>query len=257
MDEQYLLTTPENVPISYELAGLGSRFLAALLDILIISVVELGLFFGTLFLTGFVFGFFRLPSSATTTLFAILLLLSFALILGYPLLFEIAWNGQTPGKRKVGIRIIQDCSSPLTATAAVIRNVMRLIDFLPAYYIIGAVTMLIDGKSRRLGDIAAGTVCVKERRDTATYRRALPINASENHQIDAGSDFPNLGRLSYDERHLIGEYLLRRDQLAPEAAHGLAMRIATRIAAKLDIEPVDETPEDFLVRVAAAMDRRP
>ncbi len=152
MDDQYLLTTPENVSISYELAGVGSRFVAALPDGPIIFAVEAGLFI----MAAIASTVGPSWSAFATAAFAIALLLSFATLLGYPMLFEIVWNGQTPGKRKTGIRIVQDNGRPLTATAAIIRNVVRLVDFLPAYYIIGTVVMIIDRLTTKLGLELAG-----------------------------------------------------------------------------------------------------
>jgi len=127
LDDRYVLTTPENVPISYDLAGIGSRFVAALLDGLLLLAVELGLLLAVVVVN--TAG--KLDSSLSGWTIAIWMLVSFALVFGYPLVFEIVWNGQTPGKRRAGIRIVLDDGGPITALAAVIRNTVRLADFLP------------------------------------------------------------------------------------------------------------------------------
>ncbi len=255
MDEQYLLATPENVPISYDLAGLGSRFVAALLDSLIMLAIQAGLLTISL-VTPAATASMRLLPDLATWIFAIGMLLSFLFLVCYPLLFEIAWNGQTPGKRKTGIRIIQDDGGPITPSAAVIRNLVRLVDFLPAYYIIGALAMLIDSKGRRLGDMAAGTVCVRERRDVAADNLAPRAPGRRRRRVWPGrAPLDNLTHLSHEDCYLVKEYLLRRNKLAPGAAHSLAERIASRIAAKLDIELADESVEDFLARVGSELER--
>lgn len=247
MDEHYLLPTPENVPITYEIAGVGSRFVAALLDNLIIVAVQIGLFV--------VAGVVAAPSPALgTSALAIALLFSLAAMFGYPLLFEIVWNGQTPGKRMIGIRLVRGDGGPITGMAAVIRNVVRLIDFLPVYYIIGMIVMLIDRKSRRLGDLAAGTICVKERRDVTVDRLVAPRRELLSDQPIGGGDFDHLDRLSYDDRHLVQEYLIRRDQMTSAAAEELATRIASRLATKLEVE-LAESADRFLERLGAALER--
>ncbi len=252
MDDRYVLTTPENVPISYDLAGIGSRFVAALLDGLLLLAVELGLLLAVVVVN--TAG--KLDSSLSGWTIAIWMLVSFALVFGYPLVFEIVWNGQTPGKRRAGIRIVLDDGGPITALAAVIRNTVRLADFLPSYYIIGIIVMLVDSKSRRLGDMAAGTICVKERHDFTPDSLVLESENSEAEEPPGYADFLNIQRLSYDDYHLIKEYLLRRDGLAPDVARGLARRIAERIASKLEVDLKDEPPPDFLDRVGAALGRR-
>ncbi|MEK7327557.1 MAG: RDD family protein, partial [Chloroflexota bacterium] len=96
-------------------------------------------------------------------LVAIFGLISFAFFWGYYILFEMLWNGQSPGKRWVGLRVIRTDGTPITLTESIIRNLVRLVDFLPAYYGVGVVTMFINEQSRRLGDLAAGTLVVHDR----------------------------------------------------------------------------------------------
>src|SRR3972149_2307839 len=109
LDQEYQLATPENVPITYELAGIGSRFVAALLDYLIMMAIQIGvtIIIGIAFaVAAFAAGFFRVDLAPNLGAWlAIVLVAYLAITLGYPLFFEIAWNGQTPGKRKTGIRV--------------------------------------------------------------------------------------------------------------------------------------------------------
>lgn len=262
LDGRYVMTTPENIAISYELAGLGSRFLAAMLDGLVILVIQLGLIFlamiasmagATLATLGF---WDRFSSVFTASVVALVILLAFASLLGYPLLFEIIWNGQTPGKRMTGIRVVRDDGSPVTPLATVIRNVVRLADFLPAYYVIGVVVMLVDRKARRLGDMAAGTICVKERPDMIPDDLTADLLEGEEDEPAPEGGLSDLSRLSYDDYHLVKEYLLRSNGLAPAPAHNLAVQIAGQMAAKLGVELGEESPEDFLFRVGVALERQ-
>src|SRR5262249_33255826 len=106
-------------------------------------------------------------SGDTTTglawLLAVFGLVAFAFLWGYYIFFEMAWNGQSPGKRWVGLRVMRLDGTPLTLSESIIRNLVRLVDFLPAYYGVGVVAMFISSQSRRLGDLAAGTVVVHDR----------------------------------------------------------------------------------------------
>jgi uncharacterized RDD family membrane protein YckC len=156
-DEFLSIDTPENVVFGYEVVGIGSRFLAALVDTTIIALLLTAVYA----LIGFAF-FRNTDSSSNSFLIALLSLISFAFFWGYYIFFEMRWNGSSPGKRLVGIRVIRGDGTPITLAESVIRNLIRLVDFLPALYGLGLVTMFIDGKARRLGDLAANTLVVRE-----------------------------------------------------------------------------------------------
>jgi hypothetical protein len=98
----------------------------------------------------------------TNWIAAILGFLAFLILWGYYIFFEMRWSGQTPGKQRVGIRVIRVDGTPISLTESLIRNLIRLIDFLPISYGVGVVTMFISSQSRRLGDLAAGTIVVWE-----------------------------------------------------------------------------------------------
>ncbi|MEO8288213.1 MAG: RDD family protein [Chloroflexota bacterium] len=167
MDEQITISTPEQVAFHYEMAGIGSRFVASLLDHLILVVAMVlvycamfSLLFGGLFSgsqSGEEFGF---------GLLAVLVLVEFLIFWGYFVLFELVWNGQTPGKRAGKLRVIRRDGQPVHAGEVMIRNLVRIVDFLPGFYGIGLVTMFIDKDARRLGDMAAGTIVVREGEQT-------------------------------------------------------------------------------------------
>src|SRR5579859_3126115 len=161
---EYSVLTPERVSLQYDIAGIGSRGAAAIVDTTIqyiaLGVILIALFAG---------------SAASNALFnaggsggaAVLLvgLLGLALLVvtnGYFTLFEILWNGQTPGKRMVGLRVIRENGYPMRPIDAVIRNLVRIVDWLPGVYGVGVLTMLFNSRSRRLGDFASGTIVVRE-----------------------------------------------------------------------------------------------
>lgn len=157
-DEFLNIDTPENVIFGYEVVGIGSRFLAALIDTTIIAV----LLVATNAILFYVFLRGQDGGMSSGFIVALLSLVSFAFFWGYYIFFEMRWNGSSPGKRQVGIRVIRADGTPITLAESVIRNLVRLVDFLPGAYGLGLVTMFIDSKARRLGDLAANTLVVRE-----------------------------------------------------------------------------------------------
>jgi len=159
--DDLVVSTPERVAFQYEIAGIGSRFLAQVVDVVVISVIQLAI----LLLAGALGGIFN--SGALAGL--VVILLSFILLVGYFLISEAAWNGQTLGKRVVRLRVVGDLGQPLSIGQAAIRNLVRIIDFLPVLYAVGIVTMFSNRRSKRLGDFAAGTLVVRDRERINLY----------------------------------------------------------------------------------------
>jgi uncharacterized RDD family membrane protein YckC len=162
MDEHLTISTPEQVAFHYEMAGIGSRFVASLLDHLImvtalvlVNCAMYGIFFGAL-----VRG--TADDASVYLVLALMVLISFSIFWGYFVLFETVWNGQTPGKRAGRLRVIRRDGQPVRAGEVMIRNLVRLVDFLPGFYGIGLIAMFINKDACRLGDLAAGTIVVRE-----------------------------------------------------------------------------------------------
>lgn len=260
MDERFTIETPENIAFDYEVAGIGSRFVAAFIDTL-----ALGLFMFLTLLGGTAFYnlLSLLSEDLATAGLGILLLAQFVIFWGYYIVFELVWQGQSPGKRLVGLRVIEVNGYPVTLFASVVRNLVRLIDFLPGFYGLGVIVMFLNSRARRLGDLAAGTVVVKERRDLTLARVVTTpslspagVNVDSGEQPRPVSDLPNLYRLTPDDDALIRDFLTRREGLTPARANDLAVQIANLIARKIEYQPGDSTrpepPEAFLHRVLAA-----
>jgi uncharacterized RDD family membrane protein YckC len=168
LDEKLLIDTPENITFGYEIAGIGSRFLAALVDTALIVLLQI-LVNGILLLVlvssldlGEAISSGNFASQSFSWIIALIGLISFFFFWGYYIFFEMLWNGQSPGKSLAKLRVIRADGTPITLTESIVRNLIRLIDFLPVYYGIGVVTMFINRQSRRLGDLAAGTLVVRE-----------------------------------------------------------------------------------------------
>ena len=244
------IDTPENVTFDYDVAGIGSRFLAALADSALIILLQI-LLFGSLFLIANIT--FDLTSDTVTSwMLAIAGILSFVFLWGYYIFFEILWNGQTPGKRWFGLRVIRVDGTPITASEAIIRNLVRIIDFLPSAYGVGVVTMFINTNSRRLGDLTAGTIVVHDREvkglgDIAPVRPAM-LNTWVTQQ-DIPEGFP-LERLSDYELQIIEEFLARRKDLSNRKA--LAQHILASIMNRLEI-PQESIPQNKPEEILAAI----
>lgn len=146
MDTLARVETPEGIVLSLRPAGLVSRTMAFLLDLLIRLALDLGI--------ALVFG------AAGKMGFGVILIGMFCVEWLYPILFELSRWGATPGKRSLGLRVVMDTGLPITPAAAITRNLLRVADFLPLAYGIGIVSMLLNRECKRLGDLAAGTLVV-------------------------------------------------------------------------------------------------
>ncbi|HEV2014395.1 MAG TPA: RDD family protein [Candidatus Dormibacteraeota bacterium] len=159
--DDLIISTPERVAFQYEIAGIGSRFLAQIVDSLIITAILIAI----TILAASLGGIF---SSGELALL-VEIILGFILLAGYFLISEAAWNGQTIGKRAARLRVVGDHGEPLTVGQAAIRNLVRIVDFLPFFYAIGMLTLFINGRGKRLGDFAAGTLVVRDRERISLY----------------------------------------------------------------------------------------
>jgi len=149
-----VVPTPERVTFQYPVAGPGSRFLAQLIDSLILTAILI-----VVYIVILVIGISLHDQQLTIVL---LILAGFVITFFYFLIAEATFAGQTPGKRALKLRVVGDQGQPITFSQALIRNLVRLVDFLPAYYGVGLVTLFINGRGKRLGDLAAGTLVVRE-----------------------------------------------------------------------------------------------
>src|ERR671911_803653 len=155
--------TPEHVTLDLEIAGVGSRALAALIDMLVLVGSALGVFIVLAIVAGF-------GVTVGSIGGALLMLGGFAVWTGYFILFEGLRQGQTPGKRMVGIRVVSDTGNAVSLSAAAARNLLRIADFLPPPYLIGALLVALHPRGKRLGDIVAGTVVARDRPTEAMAR---------------------------------------------------------------------------------------
>ena len=217
--DQLSIETPEQVALEFPLAGVGSRFLALAIDMLL--QVTIGL--AVLAAVSGAWSFLR-PRSGGPWFLAVMVIAAFLLFYGYFAGFEAFWHGQTPGKRLVGLRVLSVTGRPARIDEAILRNLLRVIDQLPGVYAIGIVTMLVSSRNQRLGDLAAGTVVVHE--------KALSAPVMTVARPAAGVAWTG-GTLTDAELLLVETFLQRRHEIDPGIRETRAHAIADRLRARL------------------------
>jgi uncharacterized RDD family membrane protein YckC len=234
MERSLDVRTPESIAITYELAGLGSRFLAVFVDF-VIQIVILIVATTIIAAIGGRHAGLKVASYPQAWLIAIYVFLTFLNFFGYFIIFEWWWRGQTPGKKAVGIRVVRDGGFPVDFITVTIRNVIRAIEFGLGFYLISAISTLVSKENKRLGDFAAGTIVVREGK-----RAARGYHPQEN---DA--------RLDRDERALVERYVERRAMLSGSARKRIAMELAQRLRPKFPEPALAQLDDDgFLLRIA-------
>jgi uncharacterized RDD family membrane protein YckC len=232
--EDLVVSTPERVSFAYDTATLGSRFLAQFLDLLVLSGSALALSVGFTALTALIP---PLQTADSWILFAWLVVVFVAMV-GYFPVSEAVWSGRTLGKLVMRLRVVDARGGPISVSQAIVRNLVRLVDFLPLYYAVGAVTMFINQRGQRLGDLAAGTVVVRERRAVSLPDLILASQrSSERVPTPAAGPAPQAvvggRRLEPALKRFVAAYAQRRWQLHPEHRSQLATRAADALRAAM------------------------
>jgi uncharacterized RDD family membrane protein YckC len=256
--DQLSIETPELVAIQMPLAGIGSRFIALLVDYLI--------WFTALAFVGWIFSFFLPSLTAFGRLsgqwaVAIYLFLLFLFNWGYFTLFEAFWNGRTPGKRVARIRVIQRSGRAIGLFESMARNFIRYIDQIPFFYAVGAVSIFVTRDHQRLGDLAAGTLVVRDRieeapastESTRTFTANIFAPAAPTPEPHAGFSLPDHGiaKLAASDLQVLESFFARRLDMPLATREAIAQRIAAAIQAKSGLEPpLGVSVETFLEIVA-------
>ena len=236
------IETPEQVTLDYEIAGLGSRAAAALLDFLILGGLAVA---GALLLLLLA----RAGVSPGRLGSAVLVMIGFGAWYGYFTFFEGLRGGQTPGKRALGLRVVSDTGHAVTLGSAAVRNLLRIADFLPPPYLTGAVLVALHPRAKRIGDLVAGTVVVRDRPE-------------ERHPAATRADAVTLlsaPALSDEEFRLLSGFAERAGDLPPAARARLAASLSARLTPALgdqDLATSDDPVEALLLLHAAEVERR-
>ena len=257
--DQLSIETPELVSIEMPIAGIGSRFVALLIDTLIWLVAMAALSLILWILRPGIGAFSRLSAQWIT---AVYVLISFLLNWGYFTLFEAFWGGRTPGKRIAGIRVIQRSGRAIGLLESMARNFIRYIDQIPFFYAVGVIAVFSTRHHQRLGDLAAGTLVVRDRAQeapllgemgTRTFTAAAfsqSAHLPEPHEA-LSLDAAGLARLSPADLEVLEGFFARRLDLPLPVRQAFALRIADALQAKSGLEPpAGASIETFLEAVA-------
>ncbi len=233
LDNTVEVETPEHVRFRFRVAGPARRAWAYVIDWIIRLLIFAAIQIVVLVATGTHMRMGKAIFSGTA------LLSLFLIEWGYFVFFEAAWNGTTPGKRLLKLRVVKAGGYPLSFADAVLRNLLRTADFLPVGYLLGVLVMSWDSRFARLGDRAAGTMVVIE--DPVRVAPSITLDPpATTAELDS---FPHRVVLSLPEREAI-ELLLRRRDLSPARRIELAETVAPMLARRLDMKSGD--PVRFL-----------
>ena len=260
-DAYHLISTPENVDLRLELAGMGNRVLACFIDtflsycliFLVWTALLLGAF-GTAWLIqrlkfniepeDFSRGFIILSALGT--------LASFLIAFGYFIFFEGIWQGQTPGKKIAGIRVVRENGEPVSWMAVLLRNILRTFD--ESVFMIGLLFMVIEKDEKRMGDLAAGTVVIRERK--SIQPQVTKKNDIVSGAADEFTERLSLSDLGEGEYELLTSFLKRRKFMLKPQRADLAKKLATRLFSKLNHDEQKSQPvnsEAYLEEIAAKL----
>jgi uncharacterized RDD family membrane protein YckC len=209
--------TADHVVLRYDLAGGGNRGFAALVDFILATLIFIGAFFM------FTIAAAAVGFPAASPYFGIAVLLTFAVAWSYFILLEWLGNGQTIGKRMFGLRVIAEDGAPAGFTAVLVRNLVRVVDFLPGFYGLGLLMVVVSSRSQRLGDLAAGTFVVRAPRPQLDYfslRTVTPLGAGAQVEVRV---------LPGEAQRLVREFVAREAKLAPDHRARVAKQLADRL----------------------------
>jgi uncharacterized RDD family membrane protein YckC len=245
-EETLVIETPERVPLAFGLASIGNRFLAVAIDhfiqYLTIFIVAWLLFSLTRVNDsvneGGAYLFFQDMPKWTL---AVLIIVLFLIFTGYFVLFEWLWNGQTPGKRLMKLRVIREDGRPVTLWEALARNFLRIFDTFPGFvipiYSVGLIAVFMSRRDQRIGDMFAGTVVVRERGEEAPSFQEVfsnPVSDAALRRVNPKTDFQaNIALLTESEIEVVEAFLRRRWDLNERQRTWMAWRVALPIMYKL------------------------
>lgn len=245
-EEILIIETPERVPLAFALASIGNRFLAVAIDhfiqILTIFILAWGIYNWTgIANEGLGAGPGGLFQEMSKWTFALLVIVIFLIFSGYFILFEWFWNGQTPGKRLMKLRVIRKDGRPITLWEAIARNLLRIADNLPSPFIpiysVGLIAIFLSNRDQRLGDLFAGTVVIRERTDEApTFAETFSNQISDAafRRVQKRTEFQaDVNLLKESEIEVVESFLRRRWDLSERQRLWMAWRVALPIMYKI------------------------
>lgn len=238
LDDRARIATPDGVALELTLAGAGSRILAAALDALIQGLI---LVVGSA-LVGV--AALAVGPDAETVIVALQVLWSVLVFFGYPAAFERYAAGRTPGKSVLGLRVVTIGGQPVSMATAALRNLFRIIDLLPGFYLAGLVSILMTGLHQRIGDVVAGTLVIRDQpsRPDLSYLAAVRLPEDTGWDVSA---------VTNEEVAGLRRYFERKPELDEPTRSRLAAQFALILKDRVEVTDRPGSDEEFLLRVLA------
>ncbi len=242
-EDQITISAPEGIELRYTLAGLGSRFVAELVDFILRLAVLIALVL-----------LLRAAGASGAFPGIVLIVALFFALLGYDIAFEVWGGGRTPGKRWSGLRVLMASGRPVSFAPSAVRNLLRIVDIWATVLLAGIISILVTRRNQRLGDLAAGTIVVREPRgrgaslfkEEAVGGSLAPAGATAPPGLDATG-------VSAAELAAIRDFLARREALLPDARARVSQALADSVHGKVGgLPPGGLHPEELLELIAAA-----
>jgi uncharacterized RDD family membrane protein YckC len=241
LEDRITIATPEGVELGIVLAGAGSRFIASVIDLVLQLVLIALAALVALALVGGGVGA------------ALLAIAAFADFYLYDVLFEVLASGRTPGKRATHLRVVREGGTPVDLPASAIRNLLRVVDLLPGAYLVGLSSILLTRRNQRLGDLAAGTLVIRDSAAGTRSPASTPDPSAAGSSAADGSsatDGWDVSAVSLEELAAVRRFLERRESLDRRARVELAHRLEQGLRAKVAGVPAGIGPESFLEGLA-------
>ena len=247
-EERTRIATPEGVELELVLAGLASRFIAEAIDWALIGLL-LAAAVGVAAIAG---------GGAGLVIVSVVIGGAILLSIAYHVAFEVLASGRTPGKRAGGLRVVMEGGEPVGLRASSVRNLLRLIEGLTTFYVPAIVAILVTRRNQRLGDLAAGTLVIREPKPARRSRRARGRDQPAPPSVLGGQRVSewDVSAITPQELAAVRSFLERRDAFTPDARRGLARDLADRLGAKIAGAPAGMPPEALLEGIAAAKSAR-
>jgi len=244
-EETLIIETPERVPLAFALASIGNRFIAVVVDHFIqyLALILIAWFFT--YISGIASPTDRSAGEVLSEMpkwtIAIIILILFIVFSGYFILFEWLWDGQTPGKRLLKLRVIRQDGRPITLWEAIARNLLRVFDAAPGFFVpiysVGLIVIFLTNRDQRVGDLFAGTVVIRERTDQApTFAETFsnPVSDAAFHRVQKKIEInADISSIKESEIEVVESFLRRRWDLSDRQRLWMAWRIALPLMYKI------------------------
>jgi len=238
LEDRVTINTPEGLDLELQLAGVGSRFIAACFDLFLQLIILVVVDIIVSVLIGGAVGA------------AVVILSLFLVIWGYDVLFEVLADGRTPGKRLTHLRVVRASGVPVDLPASALRNLLRVIDGFAFLYMPGLICVLVTRRNQRIGDLAAGTLVIRDAART-TPPKATPTPTP----VAFAAAHADVSAVTVEEMAAVRRFLERRTTIAPGPREQLAYRLEQGLRPKVSGLPEGPNPERFLEALAALKSR--